>query len=194
MGSLLPVNIPPGILGAPGVRRRCQKERRASPAEEIGYPLSMNVRSGRLPGLLLFCLLVVGGGLVIGMITAPDEWYAALNKPFFTPPGWVFGPAWTLLYILIAIAGWRLWRRAHSSRAMQLWWVQLGLNFTWSPIFFSAHLIGLALVIVLLLLVTIVGFIALSWRRARVASLLFVPYAAWVAFASVLNGAIWLLN
>lgn len=154
----------------------------------------MTARSSSLLSLLLFLLLVVGGGLVIGMITAPDEWYAALNKPLFTPPGWVFGPAWTFLYILIAIAGWRLWRRAHRSRAMQFWWVQLVLNFAWSPIFFSAHLVGLALVVVLLLLATIVGFIALAWRQDRIASLLFLPYAAWVTYASALNGAIWLLN
>lgn len=154
----------------------------------------MTARSSSLLSLLLFLLLVVGGGLVIGMITAPDEWYAGLKKPLFTPPGWVFGPAWTFLYILIAIAGWRLWRRARRSRAMQFWWVQLVLNFAWSPIFFSAHLVGLALVVVLLLLATIVGFIALAWRQDRIASLLFLPYAAWVAYASALNGAIWLLN
>ena len=77
---------------------------------------------------------------------------------------------------------------------MTLWWVQLGLNFAWSPVFFSAHRIGWALVIVVALFAVILGFMAAAWRRDRVAALLFAPYAAWVAFASVLNAAIWSLN
>lgn len=77
---------------------------------------------------------------------------------------------------------------------MRLWWAQLGFNFAWSPIFFSAHQIGAALVIILLLLASILAFIALSWRQDRVAAWLFVPYAAWVAFAAALNTSIWHLN
>ena len=114
--------------------------------------------------------------------------------PSWAPPASVFGPVWTFLYILIAIAGWRLWQQGRPDLPMKLWWAQLVLNFAWSPIFFSAHLVGLAFVVVLLLLVTVIGFIVMTWRQDRVASVLFVPYAAWVAFASALNGAIWLLN
>jgi tryptophan-rich sensory protein len=77
---------------------------------------------------------------------------------------------------------------------MRLWWAQLALNFSWSPVFFAAHRIGLALAIVLLMLATILAFIAASWRQDRMAAWLFAPYAAWVGFASVLNGAIWQLN
>lgn len=144
--------------------------------------------------LPLFLLLVVGGGLIIGASTAPDEWYRALEKPAFNPPDWVFAPVWTILYILIAVAGWRIWMKRNTRGAMTAWWLQLGLNFLWSPLFFSLHMIGAALVIIAALLVTIIVFIVLAWERDRLASLLFIPYAAWVAFATFLNGSLWLLN
>jgi benzodiazapine receptor len=144
--------------------------------------------------LVLFLTLVVGGGLTIGHLTAPDAWYAQLDKPAFNPPGWIFAPVWTLLYILIAIAGWRVSHRDHRGYPTRLWWTQLGLNFVWSPIFFAAHQIGLALAVILLLLVSILGFIATTWQRDRVAAWLFMPYAAWVTFASVLNAAFFVLN
>jgi tryptophan-rich sensory protein len=144
--------------------------------------------------LLGFLVLVSGGGLAIGYLTAPGEWYAGLVKPSFNPPGWIFGPAWTVLYVLIAVAGWRTFEHDRRGWPMRLWWAQLALNFLWSPVFFAAHRIGLALAIVLLMLGTIFAFIAASWRRDRVAAWLFAPYAAWVAFASVLNGSIWMLN
>lgn len=146
------------------------------------------------PSLALFLVLVVGGGLAIGYLTAPGAWYAQLAKPAFTPPGWIFGPVWTAIYALIAVAGWRAWRRDRGGWPMRLWWAQLGLNFLWSPVFFSAHQIGLALVVVLLLLGAIVAFIITSLAQDRVAAWLFVPYAAWVAFASVLNASIFALN
>ena len=144
--------------------------------------------------LVLFLILTVGGGLLIGTLTLPDAWYAALAKPPRTPPGWVFGPAWTLLYVLIALAGYRTWRRAPGGPAMQLWAGQMLLNFSWSPIFFSAHLIEAALVVIAGLLLVIVAFIARSLRSDRVAAWLFVPYALWVAFALSLNAGISWLN
>lgn len=144
--------------------------------------------------LMFFLLLVVGGGLAVGVVTAPGEWYAQLEKPAFNPPGWVFAPVWTALYVLIAFAGWRVWQRHRTGKAMYLWWTQLALNFTWSPIFFVAHQIGVALVVVALLLVTAAGFVAVCWHRERLAAWLFVPYAAWVAFALVLNASIVALN
>jgi tryptophan-rich sensory protein len=148
----------------------------------------------RAVSLVLFLALVVGGGLGIGFLTAPGEWYAGLAKPTFNPPPWLFGPVWTVLYALITIAGWRVWHRDRTGRASQMWWAQLVLNFLWSPVFFGAHQIGLALVVVLLLLGVILGFIATAWRSDRVAAWLFAPYAAWVAFASLLNGSIWMMN
>ncbi len=144
--------------------------------------------------LLLFLLLVVGGGLAIGYLTAPGEWYANLVKPSFNPPNWVFGPTWTVLYVLIAVAGWHVWRKESSGWLMRLWWAQLALNLLWPPVFFGAHRIGLGLVVVLVLLGTILAFIVASWRWDRASAWLFAPYAVWVAFASVLNGAILVLN
>lgn len=148
----------------------------------------------RTLSLALFLLLVVGGGLAIGFFTAPGEWYAGLAKPPFNPPNWLFGPVWTLLYVLIAIAGWLVWRRQSGSTAMTLWWVQLALNFLWSPVFFAVQSIGGALAVISALLVTILALIALAWREHRTAALLFLPYAAWVAFATVLNASILMLN
>jgi benzodiazapine receptor len=144
--------------------------------------------------LLLFFVFVVGGGLVIGYLTAPGEWYAQLVKPAFNPPNWVFGPVWTVLYILIAIAGWRVWRRNRAGASMKLWWTQLALNFAWSPIFFFAHQTAVALVVILLLLFTVIAFTAASRRVDRVSTWLFVPYAAWVSFAAILNASILALN
>lgn len=144
--------------------------------------------------LFNFLVLVLGGGLAIGYVTAPGEWYAGLAKPLFNPPGWIFGPVWTVLYVLIAVAGWRTFERDRTGWPMRLWWAQLVLNFLWSPVFFAAHRIGLALAIVLLMLAAILAFIATVRRHDRVAAWLFVSYAAWVAFASVLNAAIFTLN
>ena len=148
----------------------------------------------RTLSLILFLVIVLGGGLVLGFLTTPGEWHAGLAKPSFNPPAWLFGPAWTVLYILIAIVGWRVWQRDRGGLPMKLWWVQMALNFLWTPVYFGAHQIGLAFVVILLMLAAILAFIVTAWRVDRVAPWLFVPYAAWVAFASVLNGSIWSLN
>ncbi|WP_246675173.1 TspO/MBR family protein [Mesorhizobium sp. B2-3-4] len=148
----------------------------------------------RYPSLLLFLVLVLGGGLLIGYATLPGAWYASLAKPPFNPPNWVFAPAWTLLYVLIAVAGWRTWQREPAGVAMKIWGAQLVLNFLWSPTFFGAKMMAPALVVILLLLAAIALFIASAWNRDRLAALLFVPYAAWVAFATVLNASLLLLN
>jgi translocator protein len=154
----------------------------------------MKTRAVELGSFILFVALVLGGGLLIGFVTAPGAWYATLSKPPFSPPNWIFAPVWSTLYFIIAAAGWRVWRKDRNSAQMKLWWAQLALNFIWSPIFFAAHRIDIALGVIVLLLITIIGFMVITWRQDKIASLLFAPYAAWVAFASVLNGAIWLLN
>ncbi len=142
---------------------------------------------------MAFLLAVLGGGLLIGSLTRPDGWYAALAKPAFNPPGWVFGPVWTVLYVMIAIAGARTWERGPAADR-GLWLTQMALNFAWSPVFFALHRPGLALAIIIALLIAIVAFIVTRWRADRVSALLFLPYAAWVAFASALNAAIVVLN
>ena len=144
--------------------------------------------------LVLFLVLVVGGGAVIGSMNLPGPWYEALAKPSFNPPNWVFGPAWTILYVLIAVAGWRIWERDRSGPAMKAWWTQMLLNFAWSPVFFTLQSVGGALFIVVLMLAAILAFIGLAWNRDRIAALLFLPYAAWVSFATLLNASILWLN
>lgn len=145
--------------------------------------------------LMGFLVLVVGGGLAIGMVTGPDEWFARLSKPSFNPPNWVFAPVWTALYVMIAIAGWRIWQNGSSgARNKLLWWLQLALNFVWSPIFFVAHRIDLALAVIVLLLLSIIVFIAHNLNGDRVSASLFVPYALWVAFATALNFSLLRLN
>ncbi|MCY6379957.1 TspO/MBR family protein [Hoeflea prorocentri] len=150
-----------------------------------------------MPGIMIrvvFLVLVIGGGLLIGSVTAPGEWYAALNKPPFNPPNWLFGPVWTALYVLIAMAGWRTWEAGRSSTNMKLWWLQMILNFLWSPVFFVLHVPWLALAVILATLAVIVIYILRSWISDRISALAFVPYAVWVAFASVLNLSIAILN
>lgn len=144
--------------------------------------------------LAAFIALVLGGGIAIGLLTGPDSWYAALAKPSFNPPNWVFGPVWSVLYLMIGVAGWLVWMQARSSAAMTLWWAQLALNFSWSPAFFAMHRIGLALVVIVLMLAAIWAFVAATARRQPLAALLFVPYGLWVAFATLLNASICLLN
>ena len=188
------------MLGGDGVLRQhdgcglwCGDEQRDAPrhaSADGGSLLIMN----RFFLLILFFVLVIGGGLAIGFLTAPGEWYVELTKPAFNPPNWSFAPVWTILYVLIALAGWRVWQRDRAGWPMKLWWLSLALNFLWSPTFFSAHQVGAALVVILLLLAAILAFIGTAWRRDRVAAWLFVPYAFWVAFASVLNASILALN
>ena len=118
--------------------------------------LSLETRSmNRLLSLAGFLALVLGGGLVIGYLTLPGAWYAGLHKPPFNPPDWLFGPVWSLLYVLIAVAGWRIWARDRDGTAKRIWSAQLVLNFLWSPVFFGLHAPGPALAIISALLVAI---------------------------------------
>ena len=142
------------------------------------------------------CFTVAG---VSGRWTAAEipGWYRTLVRPSIAPPNWVFGPVWTLLYALMAIAAWQVWLSPSSpvrTWGMVLFLVQLGLNFGWSWIFFRQHAIGAALAEVVLLWAAI-GATTLAFSRVSpVAAWLMAPYWAWVTFASVLNGAFWRLN
>lgn len=141
-----------------------------------------------------FLVLVLVGGSVIGTQTAPGDWYAALTKPVFNPPNWIFAPVWSILYVLIAMAGWRQFEADRRSTAMKLWWVQLGLNFLWSPIFFVLQMPWFAFFVVASLLLTIAAFVRQVWVPDRVSALAFLPYLAWVAFAFALNLSLAILN
>ena len=142
---------------------------------------------------LVFIILVLGIGILIGFINLPGAWYQSLAKPPFNPPNWLFGPAWSILYILIGIAGARTWLSVPAG-GMQLWFGQMLLNYLWSPLFFGIEKPLLALVVIVALLLSILAFIANRWNRDRTAAWLFIPYAAWVAFATLLNASIAYLN
>ena len=163
--------------------------------QEIAFATEKGLETMKpMISLFLFMIIVVGGGAAIGTVTAPGDWYAALEKPSFNPPNWIFGPVWTVLYLIIGYIGWRLWQRPDMAPLRPLWIVQLCLNFLWSPVFFAAEQPAIALAIILGLLLVIVHFIRVSWTHDRVCALLLIPYLAWVSFASVLNGAIVYLN
>jgi tryptophan-rich sensory protein len=130
-------------------------------------------------------------------IQAIPGWYAALAKPSFNPPNRVFGPVWTLLYTLMAIAAWLVWRLPAStarSRALAAFWVQLALNFAWSFLFFGEHRIAMAFAEIVLLWLAIFATTLLFFRLHRAAGWMFAPYLAWVSFASLLNFSLWRMN
>ena len=142
-------------------------------------------------------LLVAG---LSGFATAQGvrDWYPTLVKPSFNPPSWVFGPVWTLLYLMMGIAAFLVWQKGWESGAVKtalaLFAIQLILNGLWSVLFFGMRSPGLAFAEILLLWISIGGTMVLFWRVAPVAGMLLLPYEAWVTFAAVLNGAIWILN
>jgi tryptophan-rich sensory protein len=147
--------------------------------------------------LLIFLAFTLAVGFGAGQVTAPNiaSWYSHLAKPSFNPPSWVFAPAWTALYVLIAVAAWRVWRVAGwRAKGLALWLIQLALNFAWSFIFFGAHAPGAALADLVVLWLAIVVTLIIFWRAERIAGLLLAPYLAWVSFAGVLNYWVWQLN
>lgn len=145
---------------------------------------------------LFYCLWVISVVMissVIGMSFPPDSWYASLNKPSFNPPGWVFGPVWMVLYVCIAVAGAKV-HLVGSARQQLTWWLQMLLNWLWTPIFFGLHQLLLSGVVVLLLLLSIISFISVVWSNDRSSAYSFVPYFLWVSFAATLNWSIWWQN
>jgi translocator protein len=153
----------------------------------------------RLGSLLLFLLICYAVAFVASLLTRPEiaTWYSTLAKPSWRPPNWLFGPVWSILYGLMAVAGWRVWCAPTSKKrtvALWLFGLQLAINFLWSPVFFNLHRIGLAVFIIGTLWLLILLFVIETWRFDRIASLLFVPYLIWVSFASALNYTIWTMN
>jgi benzodiazapine receptor len=146
---------------------------------------------------LIMSFVLVAAVAAIGGRSGPGEWYARLAKPPWTPPDRLFGPVWTLLYILMAISAWLVWRKAGlrpAAAALSVYLCQLVLNGLWSWIFFNRHRIGWALVDIAALWVMIL-FTVILFRRVRpVAGALFIPYLVWVSFAGILNFELWRLN
>ncbi|MDX2089892.1 MAG: TspO/MBR family protein [Kofleriaceae bacterium] len=144
-----------------------------------------------------FVVLCNGVGFASSLFGTEQALYAALAKPTWAPPSWVFGPVWTALYTLMGTATYLVWSRcdAHARRpAMRAFVLQLVLNFAWTPVFFGLENFGLALVVIVLVLGVVLAMLVLYARRVRLAGWLVAPLAAWVAFATALNASIWWLN
>jgi translocator protein len=149
--------------------------------------------------LIISILITLGTGYLSSLLTQSSTGiYASLRKPFFSPPAWVFPIVWTKLYIMMAVAAYRVWMRGKSgvfiNRAIFFYILQLILNFLWPIIFFRLQLFGLAFLELMLLLVLILLTTFEFFKIDRLAGFLMIPYIIWVSFAGVLNFAIWLLN
>ncbi|QJR12976.1 Tryptophan-rich protein TspO [Usitatibacter rugosus] len=162
----------------------------------IDHPIFAN-RSSHPERLILWMAVCLGGGLAIGFLFQPDAWFQSLNRPWYAPPNWLFGPVWTALYLLMAYAMHRVEHDgfSHPVRiARRIFLTQLALNFLWTPVFFGAHLMWAAFGIITALLVAIGATILAFDRVDRTAALLMVPYGAWVTFAAFLNAGYAFLN
>ena len=133
----------------------------------------------------------------IGSRSMPVEWYLQLQKPTWTPPGYLFGPVWSLLYLTMGVAAWLVWKRAGfvgARIALILFIAQLALNGMWSWIFFGLHKPGIAFAEILVLWGMILGTLIAFWQKSPPAGILLTPYLIWVSFAAALNYAIWQMN
>ena len=149
--------------------------------------------------LLAWILLVTGLGALSGVFFPPGDWFAALAKPTFQPPDWLFGPVWTALYVAMAVAAWLLQRardvdRVLQRRAFVLFFAQFVLNLAWTPLFFGLRSPALAFVDICALWIVLLWTLLAFGRLRPLAGYLLLPYLLWVSFALVLNGTIWLMN
>lgn len=158
-------------------------------------------REGLSIGVAIGLPLAVGMLGAIATASSVSSWYRRLRKPSFNPPDQIFGPVWTILYILMGAASWLVWRRGReagtgrqSQRALQLYGVQLGLNLLWSVVFFGLRRIEAGVGVIALLWGAILATLARFYRLDPVAGWLLVPYQLWTTFAGVLNVSIWRLN
>jgi translocator protein len=150
-------------------------------------------------GLCLLVVICLAAGMIGGAVTTPKiaSWYAGLAKPAWTPPNWIFGPVWTILYLCMAISAWLVWRKDVGSTPkapLVLFGIQLALNVLWSCLFFGLQSPRLAFFELVLLWLAITATTAMFWRRSIVAGVLLLPYLLWVTFAGALNFAVWRLN
>lgn len=143
---------------------------------------------------LIVFILITAAAAATGSISQPDAWFNALAKPSFMPPTWLFAPVWSVLYFLMAVAAWRVYRIDGVRAAIALWFVQLIVNAAWTPLFFGLHRVDFALIDIVVLVVLIVATTIAFFRRDRLAGALLIPYLAWVCFATALTHAIWKLN
>ncbi|WP_097112715.1 TspO/MBR family protein [Arsukibacterium tuosuense] len=156
--------------------------------------LTILLRQGLMLLTLLALTYLAAGIGALGSINAAG-FYRDLQLPGFAPPAWLFGPVWTLLYTLMAVAAWLVWRSTKQYQtALWLYFGQLVVNALWSWLFFAWYQGALAFLNIMLLLPLIIATALCFWRHNKLAGLLLVPYLLWVSFAAVLNFSIWQLN
>ncbi len=146
-----------------------------------------------LPGFIAACFLVA----MTGALFRPGEWYERLEKPSWRPPNRLFAPVWSVLYVMIAVSGWLVWREggfAGAALPLAVYALQLVLNAAWTPLFFGLHRPDLGFLDIVLVWLSIVATILLFFPIHVGAALLLMPYLAWVTFATALNFAVWRLN
>lgn len=143
---------------------------------------------------LIVMIAMVLAMAATGAIFKPGSWYETLAKPSWTPPDWAFPVVWSILYVMIVIAGWLVWKQAGWSAALVVWGVQLIFNGAWSWLFFGMKRMDLAFIDVILLWLGIAAFMVLAWPISPLASLLFLPYLVWVTIAAALNRTVWRMN
>lgn len=149
--------------------------------------------------LVISILIPLALGAIAGRFTAQavPEWFSLLNRPSFSPPNWIFGPVWTILYILLGISLYLIWKQIPSKKrnyALLIFSLQMFLNFIWSFVFFYFNQIGLSLVVIIGLWLSIIFMLISFYKLKPSAAYLNIPYLLWVTFASVLNAAYFILN
>jgi WD40 repeat protein/tryptophan-rich sensory protein len=195
-----PISMPSRPLGCTfnssrrGVEAAFQRRAEADAMNASSSPSTTAVRCGlALAGWLLLCFAAAA----LGAVFVPGEWYAALRKPSWNPPGWIFGPVWTTLYTMMAVAAWLVWRQGGwgmRRKPLLIFVAQLALNALWTPLFFGLHRPGVAFAGIVLLWLAIATTLAAFWPVSRLAAWLLAPYLAWVSFAAALNFTLWRLN
>ena len=158
------------------------------------YPATISIQQSlALVGWCTLCLATAGTGVFVSI----DGWYAGLHKPAWNPPAWIFGPVWTILYLMMGVAAWLVWRQGGWKThqwPLGLFLGQLVLNAIWTPLFFGLHQISLALIDIALLWLALGATLIAFGGVSRTAGLRLVPYLVWVSFAAFLNYTLWQMN
>ena len=144
----------------------------------------------------IILILTFSASFIGGIVTSTykEPWYSSIIVPSFNPPSWVFGPVWSTLYLLMSIAIWRIWVNYHDKKPLKIYFFHLFFNALWSIFFFGFHLIGVALIDLLVILFFIIVLLNIYFKKDKISFYLMIPYFLWSSFALVLNTGIFFLN
>ena len=145
---------------------------------------------------LIILIITFGASFIGGIVTSTykEPWYSSIIVPSFNPPSWVFGPVWSTLYLLMSIAIWRIWVNYYDKKTLKIYFFHLFFNALWSIFFFGFHLIGIALIDLLVILFFIIVLLNIYSKKIKISFYLMIPYFLWSSFALVLNTGIFFLN